>query len=88
MNKIDIRITQDVVVIGVTLVNFKLVANLVQFGFVTPANGVSIGIGMALVDGQEFGTEPKRSAARTLPVHVAEKEEEEEEEEKANQEKG
>ena len=56
MNKIDVRVSQNIVVIRVPLFDLKLVTNLVHFGFVATTNGRHVRVGVGLVNWDELCT--------------------------------
>ena len=57
VNRIDIRILQQLLVIGKPLGNAVLIGNLVQVLLVALAQGHDLGVGMALIDWYELGSE-------------------------------
>ena len=54
MNEVDVRVGQHVLDTRVAFRDLEPIADLVQFVFVTPANRLHIGMGMALVDWNEL----------------------------------
>jgi hypothetical protein len=54
VHRIDIRILQQLAIIGVTVFHPKGIANRVQLFGRALANGVHVGVRMPLVDGDEF----------------------------------
>ena len=59
VDRIDIRVLEQVFEAGVTLFDAVLVADLVQLFLGALADGVHVGVGMALVNGDEFRSEPE-----------------------------
>ncbi len=57
VDEIDFGVFQDVGVIGVALGDFEVIANLIEFFLVALADGVHVGLGMLLIDGDEFSAE-------------------------------
>ena len=55
MNEVDIFVSQNFVVGGVTLVDPELVAALLQFRRIAAADGRNVGIWMCLVNRNELG---------------------------------
>ena len=56
---INLRILKQLVVISVALLDIELVGHRVHLCLVASANSNEVGIRMRLVDGDEFGAEPK-----------------------------
>ena len=57
MDGVDVRVFEQLVVVGVARLDAELVAALVEFRLVAPADGVHLGVRMVLVDGNELGPE-------------------------------
>jgi hypothetical protein len=59
MNEIHFRIIQNVFVVLMTFLNIIFISDLVQ-GFFSPlTDGIHVCLWMALIYGDEFGTEPE-----------------------------
>ncbi len=58
VDEIDVLVGEHFLVIGVAFVDAELVADLVQLGFVPPADGDHVRIRMALIDRNKLRPEP------------------------------
>ena len=57
MDGVDVRVLQQLVVARVARLDAEAVADLVELLLVAPADGVHLGVRMALIDGNELGAE-------------------------------
>ncbi len=57
VNGVYVGVLEQLVVAGVALGDFVAIADLVHFGLVAAADGVHLGVGMGLVNGDKLGSE-------------------------------
>ncbi len=57
VDDVDVRVGEHRIVVGVADVDPELVADFVELGLGALADRVHLGVGVALVDGDELGTE-------------------------------
>src|SRR5688500_172134 len=59
MDGVNVGIFEEIVEIGVTFLDAERVADVIQLFLRALANGVHVGVGMLLINGDEFGPEPQ-----------------------------
>src|SRR5262249_2560897 len=59
VDRVDVRVLEQVVVIAVALLDAELVAGAIEFGLVPAADGRHLVVRVGLVDGNELGPEPE-----------------------------